>query len=114
MIRPEIRRKLIVVADVIQNILLDNRYPPGSLFLQNKYTAGREYVELADPTETSSARRDLYGHEPFDNERWKSCLQTCTDFLLGIAIHSDGVRAGKETHRPWSISILNFPVGGSW
>ena len=98
------------VADVIQNILLDNRYPPGSLFLQNKDTAGREYVELADPTETSSARRDLYGHEPFDNERWKSCLQTCTDFLLGIAIHSDGVRAGKETHHPWSISIVNFPA----
>jgi len=91
------------VLDVIQSILMDPSYPPGSLYMQRRGERGLEYV--------TAEGEKLRTFEAYTNGRWNDLLETIPPdtYLLALAVHSDGVAVGEQTHYPWSISVVNFP-----
>ena len=87
----------------IQCLMLDEQFPPGSMYMQRRGDVGNEYQnEDGVP---------LHASEAYGSERWNQLLGTIEHgvFLLAISIHSDGVTTGDRSHYPWTVSVVNFP-----
>ena len=59
--------------DVIQEILLDDAFPAGSLFLQKKGQSAREFEMLHDSPDFNSTQTLLRGHEALGSDATVCC-----------------------------------------
>jgi len=89
-------------ASIIQSILLDEAYPPGSFHLS---FSGEPQVHYCDQFGT-----EIHGHEPWHGTRWRHLLKTVPvgGYILCISVHSDGVASGAQEKYPFSLTVENF------
>jgi hypothetical protein len=89
-------------ASIIQSILLDEAYPPGSFHLSY---SGEPQVHYCDQFGT-----EIHGHEPWHGTRWRHLLMTVPvgGYILCISVHSDGVASGAQEKYPFSLTVENF------
>ena len=92
------------VGTIIQSILLDDAYDPGTFKLSYR---GEREVHYCDEDGVN-----IHGYEPWHGTRWASLLQTVPmgAYILCISIHSDGVASGSEEKYPFSFLVENFPT----
>lgn len=90
------------ILSILQDMLLDPRVPPESLFLEERGGDPRVYCDAAGNT--------LYGPEPWQTERYRNVLGSVPQGakLLIIGLHTDGVHTTAGEKYPLSVSVENF------